>query len=104
VKVVQEIYVVPRKRSLSYGCPVIKHLVSQIAIFFHINQKISFKVLAITFMIINGYAPTYLSSLLESYKPKRALRSATKRLLRRIPFKVPAIRAKLFTKNLLTAR
>jgi len=46
-----------------------------------VNQRIVFKVLLITFKILNGYAPSYLSSLLESYKPKRALRSATKRLL-----------------------
>lgn len=46
-----------------------------------INQRIVFKVLLITLKIINGYAPSYLSSLLESYKPKRALHSATKRLL-----------------------
>lgn len=46
-----------------------------------INQRIVFKVLLITLKIINGYAPSYLSSLLESYKPKCALHSATKRLL-----------------------
>ena len=46
-----------------------------------INQRTVFKVLLITFKIINGYAPSYLSSLLESYQPKHALRSATKRLL-----------------------
>ena len=46
-----------------------------------INQRIVFKVLLITFKIINGYAPSYLSSLLESHKPKRALCSATKRPL-----------------------
>ena len=46
-----------------------------------INQRIVFKVLLITFKIINGYAPSYLSSLLESYKPKRTLPSATKGLL-----------------------
>ena len=47
-----------------------------------INQRIVFKILFITFKITNGYAPSYLSSLLESYKPKRAFRSATKRLLK----------------------
>ena len=46
-----------------------------------VNQTIVSKVLLITFKIINGYAPSYLSSLLESYKPKRTLPSATKRLL-----------------------
>ena len=46
-----------------------------------INQRIVFKVLHIIFKIINGYALSYLSSSLESYKPKCALRSATKRLL-----------------------
>ena len=46
-----------------------------------INQRIVFKVLLITFNIIHGYAPSHLSSLLEPYQPKRALRSATKRLL-----------------------
>ena len=46
-----------------------------------ISQRIVHKVLRITFKIIKGYAPSYFSSLLESYKPKCALRSATKRLL-----------------------
>ena len=44
-----------------------------------INQRIVFKVLHITFKIINGYAPSYLSSSLESYKPKRALRNYIRR-------------------------
>jgi hypothetical protein len=47
-----------------------------------VKQRIVFKVLLITFKIINGYAPSYLSSLLESYIPKRALRSASKGLLK----------------------
>ena len=45
-----------------------------------INERIVFKVL-LTFKIINGLAPSYLSCLLEHYVPKRTPRSASKGLL-----------------------
>lgn len=46
-----------------------------------VNERIVFKVLLLTFKVLNGYAPSYLSSLLEHYVPGRTLRSASKGLL-----------------------
>ena len=45
------------------------------------QNRIIFKVLLMTFKIINGCAPEYLSHLLETYVPTRSLRSATQGLL-----------------------
>ena len=46
-----------------------------------VKHRIIFKVLLMTFKIINGCAPEYLSDLLEIYAPTRSLRSATQRFL-----------------------
>ena len=46
-----------------------------------VEHRIIFKVLLMTFKIINGCAPEYLSDLLETYVPKRSLRSATQGFL-----------------------
>ena len=46
-----------------------------------VEQRIIFKVLLMTFKIINSCAPEYLSDLLETYVPTRFLRSATQGLL-----------------------
>ena len=46
-----------------------------------IEHRIIFKVLLMTFKIINGCAPEYLSDLLETYVPTRSLCSATQGLL-----------------------
>ena len=39
--------------------------------------RIIFKILLLSFRIINNCAPPYLTNLLETYIPKRSLRSAT---------------------------
>ena len=46
-----------------------------------IEARISFKILLLTYKILNGLAPGYLSDLISAYKPSRALRSAHKNLL-----------------------
>ena len=56
-----------------------------------IQKRVEFKVLLITFKVINGLAPTYLSDLLASYEPTRCLRSGQQHLLR-----VPSTRLKTF--------
>ena len=43
--------------------------------------RISFKVLLLTYKAMNGFAPSYLTSLLIPYIPRRNLRSASKGLL-----------------------
>ena len=45
-----------------------------------VEQRINFKILLFTYKIVNGLAPMYLSQLLESYVPRRDLRSADKLL------------------------
>ena len=46
-----------------------------------VEQRINFKIMLLTYKIINGLAPSYLSNLLVPYVPRRALRSADKLLL-----------------------
>lgn len=45
------------------------------------EKRIEFKVLLMTYKIINGFAPSYLSDLLKIYQPIRTLRSCSKFLL-----------------------
>ena len=57
-----------------------------------IEARISFKILLLTYKILNGLATGYLSNLISSYKPNRHnLRSAEKNLLA-----VPRTRLKTF--------
>ena len=46
-----------------------------------VDARIKFKILLITYKIINCMAPLYLSELISMYSPKRCLRSAEKMLL-----------------------
>ena len=41
-----------------------------------VRQRIIFKILLYTFKALHGAAPTYLTELIRTYVPKRALRSA----------------------------
>ena len=45
-----------------------------------VESRIIFKLLLITFKIIHGLCPAYLSSLLQQYHPQRSLRSCSKLL------------------------
>ena len=46
-----------------------------------VEQRIDYKILLITFKILNGTSPSYLSNLIEPYKPSRFLRSSSANLL-----------------------
>ena len=46
-----------------------------------VEQRINFKIMLLTYKIINDLAPSYLSNLLVPYVPRRALGSADKLLL-----------------------
>ena len=46
-----------------------------------VKQRITFKLLLITFKIIHNYASKYLTELLESYSPRRTLRSGSQNQL-----------------------
>ena len=47
-----------------------------------IKSRITFKILLLTYKILNGQSPSYLTSLISSYKPVRSLRSSDHLLLR----------------------
>ena len=46
-----------------------------------VNQRIIFKILLITYKVLNNLAPSYICDLLTSYTPSRQLRSSSKHLL-----------------------
>ena len=46
-----------------------------------VEQRIIFKILLLTFKALNNLCPSYVSDLLETYKPTRSLRSSSKNLL-----------------------
>ena len=56
-----------------------------------VEQRITFKVLLLTFKALNNLAPPYLSQLIVPYNPTRNLRSAGKHLL-----EVPNVRLKSY--------
>ena len=56
-----------------------------------IKQRITFKLLTLTYRCLNNLAPSYLSDLLEQYRPNRKLRSSDALLL-----KVPKSRTKSY--------
>ena len=45
------------------------------------EQRIIFKILLLTFKALNDLCPSYISDLLETYKPTRSLRSSSRNLL-----------------------
>ena len=46
-----------------------------------VEQRIIFKILLLTFKALNNLCPSYISDLLETYKPARNLRSSGRKLL-----------------------
>jgi hypothetical protein len=46
-----------------------------------IAYRITFKIILITFKVLHGCGPVYLSELLRQYTPSRTLRSSSKNLL-----------------------
>ena len=46
-----------------------------------VEQRIIFKILLFTFKALNNLCPSYISDLLETYKPTRSLRSSSRNLL-----------------------
>ena len=46
-----------------------------------VSFRVDFKILLMTFKGLKGLAPSYISAMLEPYKPNRTLRSANKALL-----------------------
>ena len=52
-----------------------------------VQQRIWYKIALLTFKALHGMAPAYITELVEEYKPRRVLRSASEVLLR--PPKIP---------------
>ena len=46
-----------------------------------VEPRINFKILLITYKILNGQSTSYLESIIEEYHPPRTLRSSTRSLL-----------------------
>ena len=61
------------KPRAAHFCPVLHWL--------PVEQRITFKVLLLSFKVLNNLAPPYLSQLIVPYNPTRNLRSAGKHLL-----------------------
>ena len=50
-----------------------------------VEYRVKFKILLQTFKVVNGYSPSYLTSLLSKHVPSRVLRSSNADLLLSIP-------------------
>ena len=46
-----------------------------------VSERISFKILLLTYKTVNGYAPSYIEDLVNHYVPSRSLRSTSQGLL-----------------------
>lgn len=57
-----------------------------------VQQRIKYKILLLTYKILNNMAPVYLSNLIEKVKPLRCLRSASNGVM----LKCPKIRTSTF--------
>ena len=64
---------------------------------FPIEQRISFKILLITFKILHDKTPEYLNDLIIRYNPPRALRSSSKSLLHKPCFNLKSYGGRSFT-------
>jgi len=71
------LYVVTRCSWYTHMQPVLKDLH-----WLPVNRRIEHKILVYTYRALYGLAPSYLSSMVEWYKPTRSLRSADQWLLK----------------------
>ena len=62
-----------------------------------VEYRIIFKILLITFKVLNGIAPNYLRDLLEPYVPRRTLRSMSKLRLVEQSFKLSTYGLRAFS-------
>jgi len=53
-----------------------------------VNQRINYTILLLTYKVLNGQAPSYITELLEPYVPTRNLGSSSKNLLKLPPIKL----------------
>ena len=67
---------VTRTRSSEHITPVLRRLH-----WLPVRQRITYKILLLTYKALNGMAPKYIADLLQPYTPTRQLRSSSKNLL-----------------------
>ena len=72
--------IITRTSRRSHITPVLKELH-----WLPIQCRVDFKILTLTYKAMHGESPTYISDLLEVYKPKRELRSANKTVSLTVP-------------------
>ena len=65
-----------RTRSSEHITPVLRRLH-----WLPVRQRITYKILLLTYKALNGMAPKYIADLLQPYTPTRQLRSSSKNLL-----------------------
>ena len=63
----------------------------------HIEQRVKFKILVITFKALHGLAPSYIADLIKPYVPARNLRSANQNLLHQSKFNLKTFGARAFS-------
>ena len=69
-------WLVTRTRGSEHITPVLRRLH-----WLSVRQRITYKILLLTYKALNGMAPKYMADLLRSYSPTRQLRSSSKNLL-----------------------
>ena len=69
--------IITRTKKYDHIKPVLKQL-----LWLPVNQRINYKILLLTYKVLNGQAPSYITELLEPYTPARNLRSSSKTLLK----------------------
>ena len=67
---------VTRSRKHDHITPILKQLH-----WLPICRRIKYKILLLTFKALHWLAPSYITEILQPYRPSRSLRSASKRLL-----------------------
>ena len=72
--------VITRKKKSDHVTPILRELH-----WLPIAQRIVFKLLLLTFKVLNGKGPAYILDLLQPYQPSRTLRSSSDHLILVIP-------------------
>jgi len=67
---------ITRSRKHDHITPILKQLH-----WLPVDSRIKYKILLLTFKALHGLAPSYITEMLQPYRPSRSLRSASKRLL-----------------------
>ena len=62
-----------------------------------VKQRVSFKILLLTYKALNSIAPKYISDLLVQYRPVRTLRSSGKMLLQVPSYKLKSYGSRSFS-------